>query len=60
MMLLVVFVLHRVSIIFCHQEARLPQTDRATRYVSQILSTVETIYTTNPQQISAKELEDCS
>jgi len=33
----IVFVLHRVSIIFCHQEARLPQTDRATRCVSRNL-----------------------
>ena len=39
------------------KETPLPQTDRATRYVSQmkLLSTVETSCTTNPQQIAVME-----
>ena len=43
------------------QEVLLPQTDRATRYVSQnIVNTVETSCITNPQQIAVMELEGYS
>ena len=46
------------------QEALLPQTDRATRYISRNLvnccSTVETSCTANPQQIKVMELEGYS
>jgi len=43
---------------FCY---RLPQTDRATLYVSQnIVNTVETSCITNPQQIEVMELEGYS